>query len=164
MMCLRSILLMIGTFHAFTVYIADETVSFICKCKIKTIRVFTVSRVAVIFVHSRKQLQIITTGHCQQMNCQPCTSAAFDKTFSLLHSSRHDAALHAKASPRIQRQPSICLCDPEHQIGNSFVCWAIFACLVLTGKSPVLQATSQFCVCYIRIYLLIQRNYIVFEM
>jgi hypothetical protein len=62
----------------------------------------------------------------------------FDESFLLLLScDDYGGVLHADASTAVCCQPSICICDQEHRIGNCVVCWAIVTCLDITGRSCV---------------------------
>jgi hypothetical protein len=101
-------------------------------------------RVALIFVDWEKHRHSTDTGHWLQMKCQSCRFVAFDKTFSLLRSCCYGALQHAVRFHKIHCRPSIYLYDLQHWIRNCFVCWAIFMCLIYTGKSLALQKYSTF--------------------
>ena len=58
----------------------------------------------------------------------------FDESFFLLLSCSVFTGLHAT----VHCQPSICLYDQEHGIGNCFVCWTIVTCLNIAGNSYVM--------------------------
>ena len=57
----------------------------------------------------------------------------------LLHSCCDDAVLCMDIrATTVRCQPSVCLSDQQHRIGNCVVCWAIVTCLDIAGKRCVL--------------------------
>ena len=61
----------------------------------------------------------------------------FDESFFLLLSHDDYNVMHADASAAVHCQPSICISDQQHRIGNCVVCWAIVTSLDIAGKRCV---------------------------
>jgi hypothetical protein len=68
----------------------------------------------------------------------------FDESFFLLLSHDICTVMHAPASTAVHCQPSICLSDQEHRIGNCVVCWAIVTCVDIAGKHC---SVNYLCIC-----------------
>jgi len=83
-------------------------------------------------------IKIMTSSYCMK----EVELLTFHESFFLLLSYVVCWVLHAAASTTVHCQPSICLSDQEHRIGNCVVCWAIVTCLDIAGKRCVL-----WCVC-----------------
>ena len=78
-------------------------------------------------------IKIMTSSHCKK----GVELLTFDESFFLLLSRDDCNVLHAAVSTAVHCQPSICLSDQQHQIGNCVVCWAIVTHLDIAGKRCV---------------------------
>jgi hypothetical protein len=68
----------------------------------------------------------------------------FDESSFLLLSHEDCTVMLAATSGTVYCQPSICLSDQQHRIGNCVVCWAIVTCLDIAGKRCVVSYVCAF--------------------